>query len=113
MSRDSWPPLLRGLGTTILVFGAIIAFVEARQDVAIERAKRQSAYQRFETNRPAVGDLKVLAQEVEELKSEVEAPNIAEEVVGNRWFEWMGIVGSCVLSSSFYVEAFIRRSTRT
>jgi hypothetical protein len=97
----------------MLLVGGIVGFAMARHDVANERASRRAALQRVEPERQAVADLNGLRQQLRELKSKVEAQNVAEEVVENPWFEWMGIIGTGVIASSFYVEAIVRRSRGT
>ena len=95
--------------TTILV-GTILALVVARRDVENHRLKREATRQQVASEHPAGAGLEVLAQQVQELKSEVEGENLAEEVLENRWFEWLGIIGTGIVASSFYAEAIIRRS---
>jgi hypothetical protein len=109
-SRDYLPPLLRGIGTTLILIGTVVAFVSARRDIEHHRAKRQSfapipAY----SSQPT---LDLVAKELQDLRAETLNENLAEEIVENRWFEWLGVFGAGVASASFYVEALMRRSKR-
>lgn len=81
MSKNSIPPLLRGIGTTVVLLGAVIGFLAARHDVQAPKTPARTA-----------------AEE-----------NFADEVLENPSFEWLGLVGAAIVASSFYAEAFIRR----
>ena len=109
-NRDFLPPLLRGIGTTLILIGTVVAFMSARRDIEHHRTKRQSlapapAYYPQPT-------LDLVAKELQELRAETQNENLAEEIVENRWFEWLGLFGAGVASASFYVEALMRRSRR-
>ena len=109
-SRDYLPPLLRGIGTTLILIGTVVAFLSACRDIDHNRAKTQSfapvpAYRSQPT-------LDLVAKELQELRAETQTENLAEEIFENRWFEWLGVFGAGVASASFYVEALMRRSKR-
>src|ERR1051326_9628583 len=108
MIHDSFPPLLRAIGTTVILAATVIAFVIARQHVAQREAHHPPAA-RTAGKPSATSDVQTLAAEVEELRSEVEAESVAEEVLENRWFEWLGFAGTANVASSFYTEWYVRR----
>jgi hypothetical protein len=85
MSKNSLPPLLRGIGSTVLLTGAVIGFLAARHDMQAQQAQARSHTQ--------------------------SAPeeNFADDVLENRSFEWLGLAGAAILTSSFYTEAYLRR----
>lgn len=108
MKRFYWPPLLRGIGTTIILVGTIIAFLTVRpgpegysgrlmvrpQPPFLTRAGAT-------TNPPVANKAQATAAGNEE---------IAQEVFGNPYFEWMGFIGTAVIASSFFVESLVKRS---
>ena len=53
------------------------------------------------------------------LSAEIQEPHedsgegIAEEVLENLWFEWLGLLGSGVVATSFYAEWFIRKAKKS
>lgn len=106
MERDAIPPLLRGVGTTIILIAAVFTFFVARRDVERHRTMRETN----EARRQPSSDVKSLASDIQELRGEVEHENIIEEVLENRWFEWMGFIGSGFIAGSFFAEFYIRRS---
>ncbi len=88
----------------MVLVGTLIAFVSVGRTPGRNREEDKSP--------PVQGQapsIETLAREVRDLKQEVETESVAEEVVENLWFEWLGIVGAAVISSSFYFEAIVRR----
>jgi len=106
MTREALPPLLRGIGMTMILVATVVAFVIAREDSAREHAERQVS----DVEHSATVDLQSLASEIRELRAEVEVDDVVEEVLDNPWFELLSLIGTGVFASSFYVEAYVRRS---
>ena len=114
MNRNSWPPLLRGIGMTIVLLAAVISVMTARQG----RITREATLAKAEANAaapPVAADrnLAELRAEVHELREEVSEETMAEQVIGNPWFDWLGFLGTAVMSSSFYAEWYLRKNEKT
>ena len=93
MTRESLAPLLRGVGTSLILTGMLIAFLVARRDIRAARLYGPSRTQAY-SSREETGE------------------GVAERVVENLWFESLGFLGAAAVSSSFYVEYLARRKRR-
>ena len=103
----STPPLLRGLGTLLVTAAAVVAICIARQAGTSSVAPSTPA-----PSRAANGggeDVAALASEVRELRAEVEEQDVVDEVLENRWFDWISITGTATIAASFFAEAYLRR----
>jgi hypothetical protein len=110
VNRDYLPPLLRGIGTSVILIGSVVALVAARRDVDRYRSRGQAV-----PLASAFGDgsqltLALVAKELQELRAEALNDNIVEQVIESRWFEWLGLIGVGVVSGSFYIESLIGRA---
>jgi lipopolysaccharide export LptBFGC system permease protein LptF len=85
MARDALPPLLRALGSTVLLAATITAFLIANKDDENRPSERQTV----EIAQPQAADLNSLLSEIHELREEVEQKDFAEEVLKNPSFEWL------------------------
>ena len=105
--KKSIPPLLRGIGTLLILTAAVIAFCIARQhDRTLDAGPARD--QSIAGN--AGGDnVAALASEVRELRAEVEQDDAVEKVLENRWFDWISFAGTAVIAASFFTEAYIQR----
>lgn len=112
MTLDFLPPLLRGIGTTIILIAALLSFTQAHQSTDQQRKQREQKIAAFGARSPALSELARLSEEVEELRLEAEEDTIVEKVFENRWFEWLGFVGTSFIAGSFYLESFIKRPRR-
>jgi len=110
MTLDFLPPLLRGIGTTVILIAALISFAMARQSTELQRKEREQ--KAATVSAPAASELARLSEEVEELRLETEEDTLVEKVFENRWFEWVGFVGTAVIAGSFYLESFLKRPQR-
>lgn len=110
MSRDSLPPLLRGIGTTVVLAAAVVAFAVAGRDNGQARSERQATHPAGNNWSGSASDLAALSNQVEELRQEVEDENVAEEVIKNPWFDWLSFSGTAIIAGSFYTEWFVRKS---
>jgi hypothetical protein len=90
MTRESLAPLLRGIGTSLILAGMLIGFIVARRDIRAARLYR-----------PGRTEAPLSREETDE--------SVAERVVENLWFEALGFLGAAAVSSSFYVEYLARR----
>ena len=111
--HDSLPPLLRGIGTTVILLATLVSGLYAHADVAKRKARQQAALEQrkaaLETNQ-----LNTLSREVAELRSTVQDDEtVVEEVLENPGFELFGLLGSAVFASSFYAEWLIKRPNKT
>src|SRR5215472_14659681 len=99
MTREALPPLLRGIGSSLMLAGALIGFVVARRDGQAARLRPQSrgeaSLSRQGTSAGMVG-----GQNYE---------SVTDRVVENLWFEMLGFAGAATFSGSFYVEYLARR----
>ena len=111
MARASIPPLLRGIGTTIVLLAGVISFLIARGQVQAGKAAHN-------VSRPASSStasdpqLTSLASEVEEMRAELQEDTMIEKVIENPWFEILGFLGTAVIASSFYSEWMIRKDEK-
>jgi hypothetical protein len=106
MTQIRWAPLLRGIGATIILLGTLIAYLDARNNIEDHGLKRQPVGLLGLPGRVATGNPAVTNAVAAEPEDDNEA--VVREVLGNRFFEWMGLIGTAVFASSFYVEAFVR-----
>lgn len=95
MPQDSTPPLLRGLGTTLILLATIFSFIIARQEIK-------------------AGDLARLRPAAVAPAGAVQADDdsVIEEVLSNPWIEGLSYLGTGLIASSFYLEWFLRRRKR-
>jgi hypothetical protein len=112
MTLDSLSPLLRGIGTTIILITAVVTFASAQREIEKSRSQRAIERSQIAASADPKSELSHLTKEVEELRSEAEQENIVEEVLENRWFEWLGFIGMATVASSFYVESYARREEK-
>lgn len=111
--NEALPPLLRGLGTTVILVATVVSLATARinqrptASVRLPLA-RTAAAAAPKPARPAPLDPDV-AREIAALRQEVADDSVLEEVFENPWFEMCGIVGTAVITSSFFLEWSIRR----
>jgi hypothetical protein len=105
----SIPPLIRGVGLTIVLAGTLVGLIQARSEV--EPHTRLTPSTSAVPSKP-VTELGTLSAEIHELREELQEESFAEVVFENRWFEWLGIIGSGIMTMSFYAEWFIRRKEK-
>ena len=106
MRLDFLPPLLRGIGATIILIAALISFTKAHRSTDQQRKEQEQKAASISV--PISSELARLSEEVEELRLEAEEDTIVEKVFENRWFEWVGFLGTAVIASSFYLESFLK-----
>ena len=111
MNPHSVPPLLRGIGTTVVLLATVLSVMFARAD--LRNGAKKSFLPTTNSQAAAVAgterDISVVAAEVREMKEEMERESVAEEVLENKWFEIFGFLGTGIVASSFYAEWYVRR----
>lgn len=106
MNQAYLPPLLRGIGTMIVLVTTLISICVARQDIRASQLKREmlKAKAAASTGKSNAG----LPAESEDLRDGAGEDSVAEEVIDNPWFDWIVGLGSAVIASSFFVESYVR-----
>jgi hypothetical protein len=117
MNQNYLPPLLRGIGTTALLFATVFSVIVARGNVRTEQTQREALHAQAEAKAKGQAvearELAELKVEVEDLRHTAQEESIAEEVIENPWFAWIGFLGTAILASSFFTEAYLRRRETT
>lgn len=109
---ESLPPLLRGLGTLlILLTSALVVTVERRDNAhraeQIHLARLASKAEASLPQHP--GDANALATEVRLLRLQLQDNDLADDVFENPWFQWLGLLGTGLIASSFFAEWRLKR----
>lgn len=107
MIPDSLPPLLRGLGTAlILLTSALVVVVERRtdDDTSAIAAMAQLAIKAEEGRHRGDAGADALATEVRLLRLQLQDNDLADDVFENPWFQWLGLLGTALISASFFAE---------
>lgn len=110
---DSLPPLLRGLGTLlILLTSALVVTVERRENAArVEQAHiARVALKAEESLPPGRADTDALTQEVKLLRLQLQGNDLADDVFENPWFQWLGLLGTGLIAASFFAEWRLKRT---
>ena len=110
---DSLPPLLRGLGTLlILLTSALVVTVERRENAArVEQAHiARVALKAEESLPPGRADTDALTQEVKLLRLQLQGNDLADDVFENPWFQWLGLLGTGLIAASFFAEWHLKRT---
>jgi len=110
MSLSSTAPLLRGIGTTIILIGAVIGFWMARRDVHQDRISTPGAtVGSVSTATIILPSASPKPHTIGSSEASSQGDSLVEEVAENLTFEWLALVGAATVSSSFYVEWAARR----
>jgi hypothetical protein len=105
-------PLLRGLGTTVLVFASLLVGVAEHQQAEQARAVLERSQHRIEAEVEAAQEgagVDALTREVGLLRRQLAESSIASEVIANPHFQLLGLLGTLLVALSFFVEAWQRR----
>lgn len=106
------PPLLRGVGTSVILFATVLSFAAAREDPRAGLGGRPPASRPAATaaTQPSPSAWPPeIAGEIAELRREIADDSVLEEVVENPWFEVGGFAGTACIAASFFVEHALRR----
>ena len=109
---ESLPPLLRGLGTLlILLTSALVVTVERRDNAhRAEQIHLERLASKAEASLPEhPGDANALATEVRLLRLQLQDNDLADDVFENPWFQWLGLLGTGLIASSFFAEWRLKR----
>lgn len=109
---ESLPPLLRGLGTLlILLTSALVVTVERRDNAhqaeQIHLARLASKAEASLPRNPSGAN--ALATEVRLLRLQLQGNDLADDVFENPWFQWLGLLGTGLIASSFFAEWRLKR----
>ena len=107
--HESVAPLLRGIGLTVVLLGTIAGALAAKTQASAKPVPQSTHTAPGSTNSPRDNSLDALTHEIEELRETVQEETIVEDVLTNPWFEILGIAGSGITASSFYVEWLSKR----
>lgn len=110
--HSALPPLLRGLGTLLLVLASVlVGFAEHHQGEQARIALEQ-AHERVEQEARAARSgegLEALTREISLLRLQLAETDLAGQVFANSWFQLLGALGTLLVATSFFVEAAQRR----
>jgi len=113
MISDSLPPLLRGLGTTlILLTSALVVTVERRtgsMEATEQAALTQLSIKAEELARADTTGIDALTAEVRRLRLQLQDNDLADDVFENPWFQWLGLLGTGLIAASFFAEWRLKR----
>jgi hypothetical protein len=110
---ESLPPLLRGLGTLlILLTSALVVTVERRDNAhQAEQAHLARLASKAEASLAQnPGDANALAAEVRLLRLQLQDNDLADDVFENPWFQWLGLLGTGLIAASFFAEWQLKRA---
>lgn len=113
MIPDSLPPLLRGLGTAmILLTSALVVVVERRtdDDASALAAMTQVALKAEEAAHHGETGTDALTTEVRLLRLQLQGNDLADDVFENPWFQWLGLLGTGLIAASFFAEWHLKRT---
>jgi hypothetical protein len=109
--NESVPPLLRGIGTVILLLATVLSAATARGHGRHASSILPTPAKPPVTSAAPAGPAlsPELARELAEIRREIAEDSMLEEVFENPWFEACGYAGTACIASSFFVEWAIRR----
>lgn len=108
MIPEALPPLLRGLGTAlILLTSALVVVVE--RNATDDDAPAAATSARIEAAAGGAGGVDALTAEIRLLRLQMRDNDLADEVFENPWFQWLGLLGTALISASFFAEWRIKR----
>lgn len=116
MNQNYLPPLLRGIGTTIVLVATVFSVIVARDNLRAEQGKRDAVRAKagadVKTRPVGTWNPAEFMAKFQELQSE-EDDSVIDEVMDNPWFNYAGFLGMTTIASSFFMEAFQRRREKT
>lgn len=105
------PPLMRGLGTSILVFASLLVGASEYQQGKATRDALELARQRIHEQALSASSgegIDALTREVSLLRMQLSESSLAGEVLANPRFQLLGALGTLLVAASFFVEALQR-----
>lgn len=107
-SQDHLPPLLRGLGFTLVLLTSVaIGMREHRANVET-RARILDARARMDAVAAAARDnprSDAIAREIQLLRLQLQEQDFTDRVFENPVFQLLGSLGSALIAASFFLEA--------
>ena len=108
--HESWPPLIRAIGSSTIVAAAIITASYEHQHAQAE-ASPIVAQAALPSDRSGADALAALAREAATLReAQHRHDDLAERVFSNLWFDLVGVVGSTIFACSFFADWHVIRS---
>ena len=105
---ESTPPLLRGIGTLVVLAAAVVSFVIARLNDPKQSGKPPSPVELATPGQASRMD--TLADQMEDLREEMNEATVVDDVLENVWFECLGFSGTALIATSFLVEWRVKRT---
>ena len=105
-------PLLRGLGTTVVVFASLLVGIAEHRQAAQAREALERSQQGIEAQIEAAqkgAGIEALTREVGLLRRQLADSSVVSEVFANPRFQLLGLFGTLLVALSFFVEAWQRR----
>ncbi len=113
--HESLAPLLRGIGSAVILLTAIIGTYEAKSGLSAIKSVPLAAIQKSNDSSAAAKDGTVEAltrRRVADLKEAVEEETVVDEVLRNPWIEALGTIGSVTVVASFFADWLNKRPKR-
>ena len=63
-----------------------------------------------ESGQPGRAGTNALTQEVKLLRLQLQGNDLADDVFENPWFQWLGLLGTGLISASFFAEWRLKRT---
>lgn len=113
--RDHLPPLVRGIGLSlVLVASLVVGVAEHRSDrQARERLAVLAAHAGDARAADAARPADAVAAEIRDLRLQLQDHDLADRVFENPWFQLLGLLGSALVAASFLYEARLKWPGRT
>lgn len=105
---ESTPPLLRGIGTLVVLAAAVVSFAIARLNDPKQSGKPSSPVALATPGQ--TGRIDNLSEQMEDLREEMNEATVVDDVLENVWFECLGFSGTALIATSFLVEWRVRRA---
>lgn len=122
--KEYHPPLLRGVGTLILLFTAVLT-LKMTSDAAETATSSTRAQLTFDVSRPlaALSEqekrernyqlvINSISENLEELHYDLRKRSIIGTVTGSSLLAFLSVAGSMVITASFFVESYIKRTNQ-
>ena len=106
--KDHLPPLLRGMGFLIILLVTVAVGATERRQYVRAQAKMEQMRAGLDADRSAAsadGQLDALTREVRLLRMQLQEKDLSDEVLENPWFQFLGALGTGLITASFLLEA--------
>ena len=111
LDQEYLPPLLRGLGFSLVLSTSIVVGMAEHREQADRQERAQDVRARVEAERSktlADRQLDPLAREVRLMRLQIEDDDLADSVFENPWFQLLGSLGTGLIAASFFLEALTK-----